>query len=279
MTGSIEYVNHLGEKAVLKGGAVHADSGSLHDWSLDAELVCGRIFGFKRSQVERKVSFVITAPSVSTGLMLRNRIYEIVEADVAARVAGRLYVDGWYVECFVRSAVKDAYWMDGRAAHYELVTVSDDALWRRESTVQFVPDTSVRDYPYLDFPIGFPFDPTPNRVSKSVSNPSRTPSGFRLVVYGPAVDPYVIIGRNRYQVETSVPDGGILTVDSTAKTCVVKDVGGTEANVFSRRIKGAPGSGSYAFEPVPAGQSDVSWDNSFGFDLTLIETRLEPSWS
>lgn len=39
------------------------------------------------------------------------------------------------------------------------------------------------------------------------------------------------------------------------------------------------GSGSYCFEPLRPGTSTVSWDGSFGFDITHYQEEGEPPWS
>mgnify|MGYP007003682516 CR=1 FL=1 len=54
----------------------------------------------------------------------------------------------------------------------------------------------------------------------------------------------------------------------------------TSSTPSARRTEGSgAGSGEYIFERVPAGTCEVSWDNSFGFDLTLYEEEGEPAWS
>ena len=55
---------------------------------------------------------------------------------------------------------------------------------------------------------------------------------------------------------------------------------GTTMDAFSKAHRGSGvGSGEYIFEHVPVGTSEISWDNSFGFDLTLYEEEGEPEWS
>ena len=38
------------------------------------------------------------------------------------------------------------------------------------------------------------------------------------------------------------------------------------------------GGGSYAFQPLTPGVSEVSWDGTFAFDLTVFEQEGEPPW-
>ena len=53
---------------------------------------------------------------------------------------------------------------------------------------------------------------------------------------------------------------------------------GTRENVYKFRERGAHGSGSYLFEPIKPGTDDITWDNTFDFDLTLYETRSTPPY-
>ncbi|ERI87681.1 hypothetical protein HMPREF1587_00720, partial [Bifidobacterium breve JCP7499] len=38
-------------------------------------------------------------------------------------------------------------------------------------------------------------------------------------------------------------------------------------------------SGSYIFQPLPAGRAEVSWPGGYTFELTPVEERSEPPWS
>ena len=274
----VAYVNHLGDRVSLSSGGVHHNNIGLRDWAVDYESSGDIVTKFAGGVVERTVSFVIAALSDTSGLSVRDRLCDIAMSDILAKEPGRLYVGEWFVDGYFIESNKDRDWISARAADYTMRFVGS-RMWRRESTTQFKPEVYPSGYKYLDFPIGFPFDLSPNRTSKTIVNNSSFPSGFRLVVYGPAVNPYVRVAGNLCQVNVTVGDGGLLTVDSNRKQCILKSIDGIEESVFSKRSKGAAGSGSYAFERIPPGLSTVSWDNSFGFDLTIIEERAEPSWT
>lgn len=36
---------------------------------------------------------------------------------------------------------------------------------------------------------------------------------------------------------------------------------------------------NYIFQKIPSGVVAVTWNNDFGFDLTLFDERSEPKWS
>ena len=133
---------------------------------------------------------------------------------------------------------------------------------------------------FLDYPHDYPYDYQKTSSTESITPTVLTPSDVHLVIYGPAVNPYVIVGDNRYQVNTTVPSGGYLTVDGRDKSIMLTLADGTVQNVFSSGVRGGgAGGGSYIFEKVPAGTSEVTYDGSFGFDLGWYEEEGEPPWS
>ena len=133
---------------------------------------------------------------------------------------------------------------------------------------------------YLDYPHNYPHDYQATSSTADVTPSVLTPSDVYLAVYGPAVNPYVIVGGNRYQVNVTVPSGGYLVVDGRDKTINLTLADGTVQNVFSSGVRGGgAGGGSYIFERVPAGTSEVTYDGSFGFDLGWYEEEGEPPWS
>lgn len=133
---------------------------------------------------------------------------------------------------------------------------------------------------YLDYPHNYEYDYQKTSSTGNITPSVLTPSDVYLAVFGPAVNPYVIVGGNRYQVNVTVPAGGYLVVDGRDKTIQLTLADGTVQNVFSSGVRGGgSGGGSYIFERVPAGTSEVTYDGSFGFDLGWYEEEGEPPWS
>ena len=161
-----------------------------------------------------------------------------------------------------------------------LTVVLLDGLWRRGVTTEFVPVNGSSGYEFLDLPHGLPYDLGVTPPKRYVRNPGHSGSPARFIVYGPAVNPAVRLGGNLYQVDVSVPDGGYMEVDPLRRTVSVVSADGDVCDAFGKAHRGSgAGSGEYIFERVPAGTCEVSWDNSFGFDLTLYEEEGEPAWS
>lgn len=206
-----------------------------------------------------------------------NTLRRAADADVAARKPGTfVFRNEWRQRGYIFAAqpkkAKNG-WLST-----DLTIALLDGAWWRLVVKTFMMDTSGGG-DYLDYPHDYPFD---YQISTSaIITPSvLTPSDVYLVVYGPAVNPYIIVGGNRYQVNVSVPAGGYLVVDGREKTIMLTLADGTVQNVFSSGVRGSgAGGGSYIFEQIPAGTNEVTYDGSFGFDLGWYEEEGEPPWS
>ena len=82
------------------------------------------------------------------------------------------------------------------------------------------------------------------------------------------------IGGIVRQVYTTLEAGQYLLIDSRDKTVkrVLND--GSVLNEFDNRRRGTKS----IFEPITPGMNEVTWNNAFGFDLTLFIERSEPEW-
>lgn len=199
------------------------------------------------------------------------------DADMRNGVPGVLEIDGWTQHAYV-TGVKPDYVMPG-LVRAELTIVLLDGWWRRGMTQAFNP-VLLPAAQWLDYPYDYPHDFAPGQLGARVVNPSLTASPVKMVIYGPATNPYVVIGANRYQVDASVPAGGYLTVDGVQRSIVVTSPEGDRLDVFAAGHRGrGRDRGEYIFQPIPPGSSDVSWANGFGFDLTVFEERSTPPWT
>lgn len=161
-----------------------------------------------------------------------------------------------------------------------------DGVWRKverhvmlqESTG---PGASVTG---LDYPHDYQFDYAggsggANSTSQIVSVGSKA----RITFFGPCANPYVRIGANTYGVSAAAADGEMIVIDPTGRKVVGGSVYkrgsyGEVTNLYDKRMRGAPGSGTYVFEELPEGLIAVSWPQSFRVDIETIEERGMPPW-
>lgn len=284
MRTDIAYVNRLGERVEFGGSdeSLHYMEHELRDWEWSWRTgVAGRVTGFSRRPPKpRQITFPvgIAAGTAPEGIGLRNRVELIGDVDVAAGEPGRLYVGDWYVRCWIVGCEPTDYWMDDRFAELKLTLLAEQSGWVREVLSAFVPETGETEVSGTDFPLDFPFEFARGRTSTTAYNSGTSPQDLLLRVYGPASNPEVSIGGNVYRVNTDVPAGYRLEVDSMAKTVRLIASDGTGADAYGAREPGAEGSGTYIFERIAPGASTVAWGNDFSFDLVRYEVRMACPW-
>lgn len=226
------------------------------------------------SRGARKVSFKAFFANMTQADAFRR----CADMDMQKGTPGTIYVNNWFQRCFVVASEVDGIGDDFFATKLTLVLL--DGVWRRGTTTAFVSVQGSEDYEFLDLPHDLPYDLGVAPPLQYAINPGYSGSPAKFVVYGPAVNPSVRLAGNLYQVDVTVPEGGYMDIDPLRRTVTVVAADGTTMDAFSKAHRGSGvGSGEYIFEHVPAGTSEISWDNSFGFDLTLYEEEGEPSWS
>ena len=95
-------------------------------------------------------------------------------------------------------------------------------------------------------------------------------SEFEMVIYGLAVNPRVVINGYAYALYATIPQGAYVIINSRAKTIMMYQ-NGTRTNMFNFRNKTAS-----IFQRITGGDLTISWDSSFGVDLTIYHERSEP---
>lgn len=203
----------------------------------------------------------------------------VADADVTARTPGVFVAQKeWRQRGYIlASKPSDIHY--GRLSTELKIALLDGAWWRLV-TRSFMMDGGSGGDTYLDYPHDYPYDYEKTSYTGVITPSVLTSSDVYLVIYGPAVNPYVIVGGNRYQVNVTVPSGGYVIVDGRDKTIMLTLADGTVQNVFSSGVRGGgAGGGTYIFEKIPAGTSEVTYDGSFGFDLGWYEEEGEPPWS
>lgn len=278
MEMDIEYTNHLGESVVLGPGSVyHYGKHTLFDAELAYSIENGSVGQVSRDPAERELPIMIEAADEAEGLAARERLRSVLAADASTGEAGAVSVGGWELSAVPVAIGRDRWWLDDRYCEAVVTLLAERPAWTLAQTFSFVPDRSPAvSGTQLDHPYDLPTDYTPNPPVRMIDVEADGPCEWRLVVYGPASDPYVVVAGNRSQVTAEVPDGGILVADSRDWSIVVLDADGNESDAFAGRIRGKEGSGEYMWERIAPGVSAVSWSNAFGFDLTVYAERDTP---
>lgn len=306
----IRYVNSQGKEADLSQFPVRLREAIFHAYEWSYEGASQRygvdIDYFKKDPIEYEmvVSFFGTNDQKKH---LLNDFCDLVEYDVQNTQPGRLYIEDYYVDCFIVSSSTEPseYSRVDRA----MKVLCPYPFWVRETAYQFLPNTQTTqpgtntpvitggiytgpktengamisefsfdfvrendqkvEYPLFDLP----FDFIGIFGVQQVNNPASMPCNFQMVIYGYVESPSVIIGDHTYMVQATVFDGERLVIDSRYKT--VEKIGrfGEITNLYNARNKVQS-----VFEPILPGDNVISWSGAYGVDLTLYDERSEPRW-
>lgn len=273
MLRRITYVSGTGYESVeLNADGIYAGLPSAlasREWSYDKSA--NSISNPAREL--RKASVNVAFTSAAQADYLRR----VCDRDMRNSTPGSLYVGEWSQRAYVVSCDADDVFGGSHSAKLGVVLL--DGVWRKPHTVSFLPPSAVSGA-YLDLPYDLPYDLAAMASADSIAASPWGESHIRLTVYGAASSPYIVAGGNVYKVDASVPAGGHMVVDSIAKTVRIVSATGDVTDAFGKAVRGTGrGGGSYIFQPLPAGTSSVSWDGSFGFDLTWYEEEGEPPWA
>lgn len=94
-----------------------------------------------------------------------------------------------------------------------------------------------------------------------------------MVIYGPCVNPKVLMNGYPYEVLTTLEKNEYLIINSSEQTIMKYLSNGTTANLFDVR-----GYDYSVFEKIPSGLISVNWSGDFGIDLYVFLKRKEAAW-
>lgn len=270
------FENHLGIRFDGLSSGVYLNYNDLRDYAWNYDTINNRISRFYMGAKNRKIPLVVLCKSDEEAVAVKNRLHELAEVDIEAKIPGKVFVGDYYTNGYITASTKSNYLINKRLCNIELTLTSDDPAWYREQKYAFPSGTGDpigigggTDYPY-DYPYDFALSLNGQRiVCDSVGS-----NAFQLLIYGEVTNPSVVIGGHVYTVNGMVGAGETLLIDSVTKTITLTTATGGKINWFDKR-----GREDYIFEPIPAGQNTVSWTGTFSFDLTVIEKRSEPRWT
>ena len=192
--------------------------------------------------------------------------------DAGATVPGTITLLGWSQRCLVPEIeVSKVY-----KGHVKLslTMLLLDGWWWREKGRYFPRGTSSGG---IDLPTDPPHDYGHESGRAVITNAADVAAPLCITYWGPCVNPYVLIGDNRHQVNVEVRTGSTLVLDALGprKAVTLEDVSGSRTNVFSATVRE---DGAQAFDSLPAGDSEITWSGAFAFRVDWRERRAAPPW-
>ena len=269
------FENHLGQRFEGLANGVYLNSNDLRDYSWSYETINDRISRFYMGMKNRKLPLVVYCKSDNEAVAVKNRLHELAESDIEARIPGKIFVGDYYTKGFITASTKSNYLINRRLCHIDLTLTSDDPAWYREQTKAFIPGAgSIVNSSGTVYPYDYPFDYSLSKTGQTIVCDSIRSNAFKIRIYGAAENPSVIIGGHVYSVNGTIAAGESLLIDSLTKKITLTKADGSKSNWFDKRNRG-----SYIFREIPPGQHTVVWNDYFGFDLTIVEKRSEPRWT
>lgn len=200
-------------------------------------------------------------------------LYRIISVDAETGNYGRLYVNDTFLPCQIYKTKKTG-WKGYVYTEVELTFLAPELSWITILEKRFFSQSESDSDNGLDFPVDFSFDFfNEKRGSSSFDINHIIPSDFEMIVYGPCVNPKVLINRYPYEILTTLESNEYLVLNTAEQTITKYLSNGTTENLFNLR-----GYDYSVFEKIPSGLISVSWSGDFGIDLYVFLKRKEAAW-
>jgi hypothetical protein len=110
----------------------------LRDYSWSYDTINNRISHFYRDITQRKIPLVVYCNSDEEAIAVMNRLHELAETDIVAKIPGRIYVGDYYTMGYITASTKSNYLIRKKYCKIELTLTSDDPAWYKETTYSFM---------------------------------------------------------------------------------------------------------------------------------------------
>lgn len=267
---TLKYVNHLGETLEFNGKNFFTNSYVLRDYAWNYDNEFNKIKNLNTSGLTSKTLQVsIHASGKDEAYRLFNFFFEIFEKDVLAKTPGKFYIGNYYFSCYVISSAKKSFESAQNLLNLDLTVLSDTNKWVRETSYDFSKNQIISGHGYA---YRYPYRYSSGTI-KTFANEALNDSNFKLIIYGSCSNPGVYIGDHLYSMDILIEKNERVEIDSREKSILKIQSDGTKVSVLNFRNRT-----SYIFKRIPTGVIPVSWNNDFGFDITVYDERSEPAW-
>lgn len=215
------------------------------------------------------------------GFNLAEKMFREFEFDFNKQTPGELVFNNeWAQSVYIsKSEVQSVF--HGQAT-VTLTAILLDGMWHKTHVKSFSIFHDDAQNNWLNLPTNTPYNYGMTRPPAFIDTQTLSKCPVKLIIYGAALQPRIIIGDNIYSFAITIPAGGRLVVDGTQvrKSITLITAVGDVSDRFDVGDRGnGKGSGNYCFEPLEPGNQNVSWDGTFGFDIEWQETRGGLPWS
>lgn len=272
---NLQYVASSGNIYNLRGNTLRTRrKTNFHKWTWSVNgvnLQYGmRVSGFSRPGQTYETTLTLFGSEEQKRAQIE-ALHDDFELDVRNETPGRIIWGSYYIDCFVIGSSLTPN--NGNMSADNVVSFyCPYPFWIKEETRRFYPQSAGGAETFLDYPHGYDYDYFSGGSGTQIWQTGFPfTSDFRMIMYGPASNPRVLINDHIYQILDTLAASEHVIIDSKLGTIVKTQADGTKVNAFDLRNKEES-----IFEKIPAGTLTFNWSGAFGFDLTLYEERSEP---
>ena len=269
----IKYIASSGREYSLMSNGIRQKNANYHKWSWGIEgtkLQYGtRVANFSRDAAAYETELYISGGEAHRQNVI-NALHDDFETDVRNNKTGKIVWGSYYINCFVKDS--DTHPSDNGIETVNKIGIfAPYPFWIQDYKIELLPSEETESE-FLDFPFNFPFDFTAPTIGEmTIKSDFPFDSEFEMVIFGPAVNPRVTVNYYSYVLYTTIPDGAYVVIDSRKKTVMQFNTDGTQSNIFNLRNKT-----DSVFKKIPSGNLRITWDATFGVNITIHRERSEP---
>lgn len=274
MLDKFYYQNNFGEVLYFGRNGIYASYNNLRDYQWNYKENNGVISEFSMGIKTKELPVLFATKSGQETKQLRNQAYSIVEKDLRAGKRGRLYVGDYYLECNIYGMSNSDYLIKDYFLKTTMQVCTDRPMWKKATLHSFKSQHINTAQLGKDFDFDYPKDLLPKEQGQmNIVNDSDFATDFIMTIYGAATAPEILINNHLYGLKSTLLQDEKVVVESDAGT-ITKYSGSTQYNAFNDRCKEHS-----VFEKIANGLCSVYWDNTFDFDIVLVDSRAEPMWT
>lgn len=268
----IKYVASSGNTYDLITNGIKHREANYYSWAWDVEgtkLQYGyRVADFSRDAAVYDTELIFYGSEQRRRTLVQN-LHDDFENDVRTKRAGKIIWGDYYLECYITESSTEPTEV-GTWTSNKITIYAPYPFWVQDFHI-VLPASQETASGFLDYPYDYPYDyAAPTMGTRHIQTNFPFESEFEMVIYGLAVNPRVVINDYAYALYATIPQGAYVIINSRQKTIMMYQ-NGTRTNMFNFRNKTAS-----IFQRITGGDLTISWDSSFGVDLTIYHERSEP---
>lgn len=276
----VRYISSNKKEYNLIGDKMRPTDGVFHEYEWTQEVIERKVgetvTGFTKASKTYQITLTIRG-KLEDRKTLIDDLTDSFEHDVVNVSPGRIYFGDWYIDCYIKEKTTgiSGTWNNWTELVIGVYCPYPSWIHKESRTFSAISNNSESDS-FLDYEHDYNYDytmPYGGDVIWQVDH--YAPCEYEMIIYGPCVDPRVVINGHIYQVFATLDENDYLKINSRENSVVQYLANGTQRDLYDYRVK-ITGS---LFEPITPGSVRVVWSGEFGFDLTLFCERSEPRWT